>query len=434
MGYRWRLSSMMFLQYAIWGAWAPVLGAYLGPNEHGMRDATHLALSGVQTGLIFSLLPLATIVSPFIFGQIADRYVATQRVLAVAHFCGGLALLGMAFQRDFSGMMWLMLVSSLLYAPTLALSNSICFHNLRDPEREFGGLRVWGTIGWIIAGWLLALWRSHFSTIEGTADSLLLAGVFALILGVFSLALPDTPPKRESANPLAFVEAFRLFKNRNFAIFMAISFIVGTELEFYYILTSPFLEHLRVAGSRIPLVMTIAQLAEIFTMAVLLPKWLPWLGARRMLAVGAIAWPIRYAIFALGAAIWPIGRMLFNVDYSTILVIASLPLHGFCYVFFFVVGFIYVDSVASKDIKASAQSLVALVVLGLGRYLGSIFAGVIKDQFTSGAGAQAVTNWQGVFLVPCALTVICAIAFLVAFREEKAGTPAAEEATAKVEA
>jgi len=192
---------------------------------------------------------------------------------------------------------------------------------------------------------------------------LFLAGGFAILLGLFSLALPNTPPKREGANPLAFLEALKLLRNSNFAVFMAISFIVGTELEFYYILTSPFMVDIGIDPKKLPAVMTIAQIAEILVMAVLLPKLLPKLGARRLLAMGVIAWPIRYAVFSFLPIPW--------------LVAASLTLHGFCYVFFFVVGFIYVDRIAPKDIRASAQALVAIVVLGAGRFVGSRFAGFL---------------------------------------------------------
>jgi nucleoside transporter len=428
---RWRLSLMMFLQYAIWGAWAPVLGSYLGSKA--------LNFSGIQIGLIYGMLPLATIVSPFIFGQVADRWLAAQKVMAGLHILAGIAMILMARETGYSGMLVLMAAFSLFYGPTLALSNAICFSHMKNAEKEFGGIRVWGSIGWIAAGWILASVRGGFgdiptggawntlSDVMGVVDELLtpfaaavrgvmglvgahgdllvLAGLAAIALGLFSLALPNTPPRKEATSPFAFLEALKLFADRNFTVFMVISFIVGTELEFYYILTAPFLGHLGVPDAIAPWVMTIAQIAEITVMAVMLPRLLPRLGARKMLAIGAIAWPVRYAIFAL----LPIKS----------LVIASLALHGFCYVFFFVVGFIYVDSVAPKDIRASAQSLVALVVLGLGRYLGSIFAGAMKTFFTVGD----VVQWSNLFLVPCFLTVVCAIAFLLAFREsEKAVT------------
>lgn len=402
---RWRLSAMMFLQYAVWGAWASVLGAYLGAAPQGESSSFYLGFTPNQVGVIFSLLPLATIIAPFIFGQIADRLMSSQYLLAICHIGCGLCAFAMGAQRTYEPFMWLMLAYSLLYAPTLALTNSVAFAHMKDSEREFGGIRVFGTFGWIAAGLLLGAWRLWFPQVAG--DLLYLSGGFAVLLGLFSLALPSTPPKREGANPLAFLEALKLLKSRNFAVFMVISFIVGTELEFYYILTSPFMEHIGFDPKKLPAVMTIAQIAEISVMAILLPKLLPKLGARKLLAMGAIAWPIRYAIFAFLPINW--------------LVAASLSLHGFCYVFFFVVGFIYVDQVAPKDIRASAQALVAIVVLGMGRFLGSRFAGAVQGHYTS----NGATNWQSVFLVPCVLTVICAVAFVFFFRDEKAGVPSA---------
>ena len=401
---RWRLSLMMFLQYAIWGSWAAVLGAYLGAPQAGTDATLYLNFSKSQAGVIFSLLPLATIFAPFIFGQLADRLVSTQYLLALCHIAGGLTMFALGFQTAYTPILWLMLLFSLMYAPTLALTNSVAFSHMKDSEREFGFIRVFGTLGWIAAGWILAGWRNWLPAVPG--DMLFLAGGFAILLGLFSLALPNTPPKREGANPLAFLEALALFRNRSFAVFMVISFVVGTELEFYYILTSPYLEHLGVARANVSALMSIAQIAEIVVMAVLLPLMLPKLGARKLLAWGVIAWPVRYAIFAFLPVTW--------------LVAASLALHGFCYVFFFVVGFIYVDRIAPKDIRASAQALMAIVVLGVGRFIGSRLAGWISDTFTKGTQ----TDWQSTFLVPCALTVVCALAFLLFFREEKTPTSA----------
>jgi len=392
-----RLGIMMFLQYAIWGAWAPVLSAYLGDNG--------LGFSGFEVGLIYALLPLATIIAPFVGGQIADRYFSSEKVIAFLAFTGGLLLLVVSRVTDFSLMVALMLVYCLIYAPTLAITNSIAMINLADSEKEFGQIRVGGTLGWIAAGWLLTGWRWLAGGAEAPVqgDMLFLAGIFSIIMGFQSLTLPHTPPKKEGVKPWAFLESMKMLKVRDFAIFVGITFVVATELEFYYILTAPFLESdtIGVASANTPLVMTIAQVAEIFVMAFLLSRFLKNYGMRKTLAIGVIAWPIRYVIFAIGSPAW--------------LVIASLALHGFCYVFFFVAAFIYVDSVAPADIRASAQSLIAIVALGFGRFLGSLFAGWVKDVFTVGT----VTNWTNVFLVPCALTVLCAVAFLVFFRERR---------------
>lgn len=396
---RWRLSLMMFLQYGAWGAWAVTLGAYLGHPPKPEDAHLYLSFDPNQVGVIFSLLPLATVIAPFIFGQIADRLLSTQYLLSICHILAGVAMFAMGLQHNYAPFMWLMLGYSLLYAPTLALTNSLAFTHMRDSEREFGGIRVFGTLGWMASGYLLTGWRLLTSM---PGDLLFLAAGFSVVLGLFSLALPHTPPKREGANPLAFLEALKLFKNTNFTVFMVISFIVGTELEFYYILTSPYLEHLGIAREAVPTVMTLAQFAELFVMWPILPWLMPKLGARKLLAIGAIAWPIRYALFAFVPNAWVAS--------------AALPLHGICYVFFFVVGFIYVDQVAPKDIRASAQALVAIVVLGMGRFLGSRFAGWIQNHYTT----DGVTNWQPVFLVPCVLTIVCAVAFVLFFRDEKA--------------
>jgi nucleoside transporter len=394
-----RLGAMMFLQYAIWGAWAPVLSSYLIGDR---------GFSGAQVGWIYALLPLATILSPFVGGQLADRYFASEKVIAFLATSGGLLLLLASRTTEFGAMAGLMLVYCLLYAPTLALTNSIAMINLRDSEAEFGGIRVWGTLGWIASGWLLTGWRSleDAGTVAPlAADTLVLAGVLSIAMGLQSLTLPKTPPRTEGVRPWAFLESLKMLRDRDFLVFVAITFVVATELEFYYILTAPFLqERIGISATNVPAVMTVAQLAEIFVMAFYLSYALKHYGMRRTLAIGVIAWPLRYVVFAIGGPAW--------------LVVASLALHGFCYVFFFVAAFIYVDKIAPPDIRASAQSLIAIVALGLGRFLGSLFAGWVRDVFSS----AGTTDWTRVFLVPCALTVLCAAAFLLFFRG-RAATP-----------
>lgn len=401
MSVKTRLGAMMFLQYAIWGAWAPVLSVYL------LDD---LGFSGVQAGVIFALLPLATVLSPFIGGQVADRVFSSEKVIAFLQLAGGVLLMVCARATDFSTMAWIMFVYCLLYAPTLALTNSVAMIHLDDSEKEFGVVRVWGTIGWIVAGLALSGWRTtggNGGALMMGGDMLFLAGIFSLLMGVQALSLPRTPPKTEGVNPWAFLESLKMLKTRKFAIFMAITFVVSTELDFFYILTAPFLqsEAIGVSPENLPAVMTVAQLAEIFVMAFGLSWALKRYGMRRTLAIGVVAWPIRYIIFAMGGPAW--------------LVIASLSLHGFCYVFFFVAAFIYVDKVAPPDIRASAQSMIAIVAMGFGRFLGSLFAGKIQEIFTTEAG----TNWTGVFLVPCVLTMVCAIAFILFFRDEVGDGP-----------
>jgi MFS family permease len=436
------MAVMMFLQYAIWGAWMPVLSGYL-------LDA---GFSGKMVGLIYCLLPLGILFSPVTGGQLADRLVPLQWLLVVANLIGAVVLYyaaGIDYKaiaatdpnRAFWVLTGLLFAFSAVFGPTIPLTNALCFRHLTNIERDFGKIRVWGTIGWIAAGLVLTAWRTETArqaaaavaaaTPEaaqvvyrawnaiwgplsgglGTAmikilgpagprDMLLLSAAFSALMAVFCVVLPHTPPKREGVDPLAFVKAFRMLRDRNFAIFMAISFIVTTELWFYYILTAPFLSGpVGVKAANVPALMTTGQIGEIITLLVLLPILLPRLGVRLCLALGVIAWPIRYAVFALGQPWW--------------LVAASLPLHGFCYVFFFVVGQIYSDNVAPRDIRASAQSLWAVFVLGIGSIVGSYLAGWIQQVFT----VDKVTNWTAVFSVPLAVTVICALAFLVFFRE-----------------
>jgi len=424
-----RLSVMMFLQYAIWGAWMPVLSSYL--------DGA--GFTGLMIGIVYSLLPLGILLSPITGGQLADRYMPTQWLLVIANLAGA-AILYLASTIDYAAQPWtifgLMFAFSVFYGPTLPLTNTLSFRHLSNIEKDFGKIRVWGTIGWIAAGLVLMAWRqesepgkavveaktwidSTWNTIwtpishaiglgmarvlgpTGPRDTLLLGAFFSVLMGLFCAALPHTPPKREGVEPLAFVKAFRLLKDHNFLVFMVISFIVTTELWFYYVLTGPFLQSAGVGidPANVPGWMTTAQIGEIFTMVILLPILLPKLGVRLCLVLGVIAWPIRYAVFAVGYPWW--------------LVVGSLPIHGFCYVFFFVVGQIYSDSIAPKDIRASVQSLWAVCVLGIGSIIGSTLAGWVRDLFT----VDKVVNYRGVFLVPLVVTVLCALAFLVFFRE-----------------
>ena len=402
MSAKFRLGTMMFLEYAIWGAWAPILSAYL-------IDVLHF--NGTQVGFIYGLLPIATIIAPLIGGQLADRYFPTEKVIAVMQLLGGIILLLGAAIQSYSGLVWIMLIYCIVYAPTLALTNSIAFINLKNSEKDFGKIRVWGTIGWIAAGWSLAGWRFLAKSTPGIAvrgDSLFLAGLFSIVMGLLAFGLPHTPPKKEGAKPWAFLEALKMLKDKDFLIFTVIAFVVATELQFYYVLTAPFLTSAIGVGSTwVSLVMTIAQIAEIFVMALLLPVFLPKYGIKKTMIIGVLAWPLRYIIFVIGTPAW--------------LVISSLSLHGFCYVFFFTAAYIYVDTIAPADIRASAQSLIAVIILGVGNFVGSNFSGWIQSFFTK----DGATNWRNVFLVPTALTLLCALLFVLLFKEKKsAAAPA----------
>jgi nucleoside transporter len=401
------LAVMMFLQYAIWGAWSVALSGYLEQE---------LGFAGLGLALIYNALPLMSLIVPFTAGQVADRFMPAQRALALFHLLGGLLLFGLAFQRELLPMTALMLGYTFFYAPTLALSNSVAFRNLKNPEIEFGPIRVWGTIGWIVANLLVTFVRSNFQSLQwGIIDVFALAGGISVLAALLSLTLPHTPPAKESSDPLAFTKAFDLLRDPNYRIFFIIALIVATELPLYYVLTFPFLQ---LAGSvvgitseNLPSWMTIAQVAEIFTIALMLPAVLPIWGVRKTMLLGIFAWPARYAVFALA---WAMHQ---QAPWTVWLAVASLALHGFCYVFFFVVAFIYTDMVAPRDVRSSAQALINVAVLGVGMLIGGFFAGWLKDFFTEGD----VTNYTMVFLVPTVITVLAGIAFALLFREKPAG-------------
>lgn len=397
---RVRLSVMMLLEYMVWGSWYPDFSSFLGKALH---------FSDGQVGAIYALLPIGCMVAPFFAGQIADRYFPTDKLLAVLHLLGAVPLYVMATATNYDQVWMWMLVWALLFGPTLALTNSICFHHMPQAESEFGLVRVWGTIGWIVVGLLLGIglreWLPGLLAPLGGFDGMWLGAILSVITGLFCFSLPHTPPAAKGSNPLAFLDALKMLRNPEFAVFLAIAFVVATELMFYFILTGPFLYAVGIGAGSAPAWMSIAQAAEIVTM-IFLPKMLTRWGIRGTMMVGILAWPLRYAIFAMGGPLW--------------LILASLTLHGLCYVCFFTASYIYVDKVAPPDIRASAQGLIAFVLLGAGLVVGSWFAGAVSDMYsiTTATGVRTV-DYSRVFLVPLGLTIVCALLFVTFFRPKK---------------
>lgn len=384
----------MLLEYMVWGSWYPDFSAYMGKA---------LGFSDGQVGAIYALLPIGCMLAPFAAGQIADRYFPTDRLLAVLHLLGAVPLYVMATASSYDHVWWWMLAWALLFGPTLALTNSICFHHMPAAEGDFGLVRVWGTIGWIVVGLLLGVglreWLPGLLGPLGGFDGMWLGAVLSVVMGLWCLVLPHTPPAAKGESPIAFLGALKMLKDPQFAVFLGIAFVVATELMFYFVLTGPFLYKVGVSAGSAPAWMSIAQAAEIGTM-IALPAMLKKWGIRGTMMVGILAWPIRYAIFALGGPLW--------------LVLASLSLHGLCYVCFFTASYIYVDQVAPPDIRHSAQGLIAFVLLGAGLVVGSWFAGFVSDYFRVG---DAV-DYSRVFLVPLVLTVLCAVLFVAFFRQK----------------
>ncbi len=405
------LAVMMFLQYAIWGTWSVALAGYLEKK---------LGFTGLGLAFIYNALPLMNLIVPFTAGQVADRFMPAQRALTLFHLLGGVLLIALAFQRELMPMTLLMLGYAFFYAPTLALSNSVAFRNLKDPEIEFGPIRVWGTIGWIVANTMVSLVRAIFDSLQWSfIDVFALAGGISLLTALACLMLPHTPPVKEATDPLAFTKAFSLLRDPNYRVFFIIALIVATELPLYYVLTFPFLQSagsvVGITPASLPLIQSvIAQGAEIFTIAFMLPAVLPIWGVRKTMLLGIFAWPARYAVFALA---WAFHQ---TAPWTVWLAVASLALHGFCYVFFFVVAFIYTDMVAPRDVRSSAQALINVAVLGVGMLIGGFFAGWLKDFFTQ----DGVTNYTMVFLVPTVITIMAWLAFAALFREKPAGETA----------
>ncbi len=404
------LTLMMFFEYAVWGSWFPIFSGSLA-NRH---------VPGLEIGLIFSMFWLGNMLTPFLGGQLVDRVMSSQHYLAITHLLAAGAAYMLSLQTTTGGLVGWMLLYSVLFTPSLAITNAIAFKHtdqLGDSEaireRNFSIVRTGGTVGWIVAGVLLpafiVMTHADPKGAVGAIAEVRWSCILSVVMAIFSLFLPNTPPNKDaSADPLAFRKAFALFKTvPGFAVFMAISFFAATEFQFFYLLSAQYIEHLGVPHQLVSISKNISQVAEVGALLILLPLLLPSKGMKWCLLLGSFAWPLRYLIFAMGN-IW--------------LVIPSLGLHGFGYAFVLVVQQLYVDRVAPRDIRGSAQSLLNLVTLGLGNVLGSYFCGWIQSYFTH----DGVTNWVPVFIFPTVTTLICAFAYMFTFKNP-AHAPEAEQ-------
>lgn len=392
-----QLSVMMFLQFFIWGAWFVTLGTYLGS----------INFSGSQVGYSYLMNNIAAILSPFFIGMIADRYFSSEKVLSILHILGGIVILFVSNITTVFGLITGLLIYNLCYMPTLALVNAISFHQMEDPGKEFPKVRVWGTIGWIVAGLIIMLIQYKFyEAVERSAVPMKMAGIVSLVMGLYSLTLPKTPPKNVgkevSIGDILGLKALRLMKERSFLIFVICSMLISIPLAFYYNFTNMFLNDLGmkgVAGKQ-----TLGQMSEVIFM-VLMPWFFVRLGVKKMLLVGMLSWVLRYILFAsgnMGSLVW--------MFYLGIL------LHGVCYDFFFVTGQIYIDKKADKSIRASAQGFIALVTYGVGLGLGSFISGKTVDLFTS----EGVKNWPHIWWSPAIFAAAVALLFALTFKDTAA--------------
>jgi nucleoside transporter len=375
---------MMFLQYFVWGLWGVTMGTWLGETLH---------FTGAQVGLAFGTTALAAMISPFFVGMVADRFFATERILAVLHLIGGPVLFYVSLQKSFVPLYAVMLAYTLCYMPTLALTNSLSFHQMQDPGREFPAIRVLGTIGWIAAGLLVGSLG-----IEATAIPMRLASAGSIVLGLYCFFLPHTPPKktgeRATWRDVLGLDALKLMRDPSFAVFVIGSFLICIPLQFYYTFTNPFLNELNVSNAAGK--MTLGQMSEIFFMLVM-PLFFRKLGVKTMLLVGMGAWAARYALFAMG-----------NNGSLVAMLYTGILLHGVCYDFFFVTGQIYVDQKAPLQLRAAAQGFIAFVTLGVGMLIGSWLSGTVVDAFQH--------QWDRIWLVPAAGAAAVLLMFAVFFR------------------
>jgi len=398
---RLRLCVMMFLQFFTWGGWFVTMGSYLAANLHA---------SGAQTGLAYSTQSWGAIIAPFIVGLIADRYVNAERLLGALHIAGGVLMYALFNARDFGAFYPYVLAYMILYMPTLALVNAISFRQMAEPARHFSGVRVWGTVGWIVAGLVISYlfaWDSRAGISQGMLrNTFLMCSLASFALGAYSFTLPRTPPQPRSAGPqrlthLLGLDALVLLRQRNFAVFFVASILICIPLAFYYQNANQFLTEIHVANATGK--QTIGQMSEVLFMLAI-PVLLRTFGMKTTLLLGMLAWACRYLLFAFG-----------NAAELAFMLIIGIALHGVCYDFFFVTGQIYTDSKAGTQHKAAAQGLITLATYGLGMLIGFSAAGFIDDLYAS-AGRH---DWRSIWLYPAGFAAVVFVLFAATFRNEK---------------
>ncbi|PPL00300.1 nucleoside transporter [Parapedobacter indicus] len=384
----------MFLEFFIWGAWFVTLGTFLSRN---------LGTTGFQTSLAFLTQSIGAIIAPFVIGLIADKFFSAQRILGVLHLAGAILLWIASSSTTFDGLFPVIVVYMILYMPTLALVNSISFRQMKDPSREFSSIRVLGTIGWIIAGLIIG-WLG-WEQANQLALTFKMASVASLILGLFSFTLPSTPPvkkgEKTSISEILGLDALRLLTHRSYLLFFLSSIAICIPLQFYYTFANQFFNE---AGMKAAAgVQSLGQVSETLFM-LLIPVFFIRLGVKKMLAIGMLAWVLRYVLFAYGDA---------GANYW--MLITGIALHGICYDFFFVTGQIYTDNLAGEKFKSAAQGLVTLATYGVGMMIGAFVSGPIVDAYTIAGGH----DWKTIWLIPAGIALLVTILFLLLFRDSQ---------------
>lgn len=397
---KFQLSFMMFLEFFIWGGWFVTLGTFMGNN---------LNAEGGEIAAAFSTQSWGAIIAPFIIGLIADRFFNAERILGVLHLLGA-ALMYMMSQATEAAVFYPYVLGYMIaYMPTLALVNSVAFNQMKDPSKDFPFIRVWGTVGWIIAGLLISFafgWDSQESIAAGLLkNTFVMTAIASAVLGIFSFTLPKTPPsakgEKVTIGDILGFEALGLLKDRNFLVFFISSVLICIPLAFYYQNLSPFLTESGVEKSTA--LASIGQVSEVVFM-LLLPFFFKKFGFKKTILVGMLAWTLRYLLFAYGNT----GDLFF-------MIVTGIVLHGICYDFFFVSGQIYTDSKAGPKIKSAAQGLITLATYGVGMLVGFYVAGQITDANIVGDGH----DWSSVWVFPAIFAAAVFVVFALLFKSEK---------------
>ncbi len=394
---RLQLSTMMFLNFFIWGAWFVTLGTFLGKK---------LQASGTEISLAYLTQSIGAIIAPFVIGLIADKFFSAQKILAVLHILGGILLWNASGAQSFGSFYPSILIYMILFMPTLALVNSISFRQMKNPSKEFPFIRVLGTIGWIVAGIAISLfgWDKQGGE-SALANTFKMAAIASIILGLFSFTLPATLPAKKgvktSIGDILGLDALRLLKNKSYLIFFISSIAICIPLAFYYNFTNLFLNEKGMQSTAG--IQSLGQVSEILFM-LLMPVLFIRFGVKKMLAIGMLAWAVRYGLFAYG-----------NIDANYWMLIVGILLHGICYDFFFVTGQIYTDNLAGERFKSAAQGLITLATYGVGMLIGSLVSGPIVDAYITSGGH----NWKSIWLIPAAIAVVVIILFMLLFRDNK---------------
>ena len=384
------LGLMMFLQYYVWGSWYVTMGTYM---------TTHLGSSGIQIGAAYSALAIATMISPFFVGMIADRFFSAQKVMGLLHVIGGLLLFVASRITSNGTFYWIMLLYSLAYMPTIALSNSVAFRQMSDPGKQFPLVRVFGTVGWVVSGFMIAILG-----IETTPLTFYMAAIVSVALGIYSFILPNTPPQAttpSTAKSVMGIDAFVLFRDKPYLIFFIAAIFVCIPLSFYFGFANLYLNQSGMENAAGKMVM--GQISEaLFILAI--PFLFNRIGVKKMLLIGMTAWILRYVCFAFG-----------NMGPNLWMLYAGIILHGVCYDFFFVTGYMYTEKKSNERIKNAAQGLFTFVTYGLGMFIGTWFSGFVTNAYS----VNQVYEWQKIWFIPTYIAVAVLICFIFFFKEKR---------------